>query len=345
MSNWILDNKFLILSVIVCLAIVFGEVATYKSAFQNYDSEVTAENGVIDYSIYSSGADTFTVTAFDNGNAQALTELYIFMDDDYDAHISEARSLSGVVSSDQQQVIKRIVNSLELRGFTNISVLDADDLAYAMENDLVSGETKGLLMLSYALPGSIYSGSADDLLLRWVDSGMTLYWATSPIGRFYHSDDGLVTVEDNDELFFGKECVNYGDTNYAFTVLEADGLTEALALKWNRVKFALDVSDIPNSMTVGFSEDGYTSISFVGYGAGTICVFGGDYDRDLCDDITQVISSGMTLDSKVIGIESGNITRGNVTGTIPYNDAENITVYVAIGGYYTSYAKTFQRSV
>lgn len=333
-------DGIVILSVALCLVIVVGEVLVYAYDPYDFDAEVTWSEDTVDFDISSSGTDIYSAIVLDNGDFIAPTTLYIYNDENYGRSLSEAKRIAGVETIDIGFAIDQIIKTLNNFGFNDIRVCDSKELAeVVIEGDPLS---KGILVLSYALPSEIYSGSSADPIFKWMSGGGSLYWANSPIGMFFTDEEGIYTVPDFQKLFFGKDCINTGDTTEAFSVIDANGITDALALKSNTVRFALDISDIEGALSAGYGQEGYSSISFVPFGKGMICVIGGPFSHNQWDDISVTIASGLSCYSTVIGIEDGTIRKATVSGSMDITAAEGeIVMYVSIGGYYPVYGRAF----
>ncbi len=334
-------DKLVILSVALCLVVLAGEVMAYGPNIHDFDADADLEKDPIEYSVTSSGSNVYSVVAMDNGNFTAPRILYIYNDPGYSDHydlVNEHIQFSGV---DQGYAMDQVTKSLKVRGFDDVRVVDDKGLLDALKSDILNNVPAALLTFSYALPESVYSGSADDLLLRWIEAGGSLYWATSPAGMYYRSDSGIVKVADHQELLFGRECMKLTGDDIAYNVIEKDGLTNALGIKWNRTLYGLDISGIEGARSLGFEQDGYSSISMIPRGEGMICIFGGDYNRSISDDISQIIASGLSCHTRSVSVEEGSVTRGTVNGTIDIANEGNLCVYIVIGGYYTVYGRSF----
>lgn len=333
-------DKLILLSVVICAIVLTGEFLAYGHNPHNFDADAEFEDGFATITVSSSGSDTYSTILMDNGDRAPLTSLYIYIDEGYDEFYDEAEGYFEQRYLDQMYAAEQISKSLKIRGFHDITLCNGEQLVNLLQEDIGNDATKGLLVMSYALPSTVYSGSVDDLLFNWIRDGGNLYWMSSPVGMFYVEGDELIEVKENQKLFFGKECINLEDDAIALSVLDGNGLTNALALKWNRVLYGLDVTDIEGSFAMGFSQNGYSSISMVPFGKGMICVFGGSYDRYLCDDVAQTVASGISCYTEVIKICEGTVTRTSTSWTteIPA-DTDNVTVYTHIGGYYTVYGR------
>jgi len=315
----------------------------YGPSMHNYSADAEFEDGSVAVKVTSSGSDTYSAVILDNGEHPAATQLYIYLDERYNETFGEVSGAIGLKGLDMKYAADQVRRALNVRGFKDVSICNDKQLLDAMEGDVAGKVAKGLLVMSYALPESIYSGSADSLLLEWVRLGGSLYWMSSPIGMFYRGESGLVTVENSQEMLFGRECVNMGGTDPALSVIGAGGLTDALYLMWNRTIYGLDASDIGGAFTMGFSQDGYSSVSMVPFGEGMICVIGGNSNRYQVDDAAQIISSGASCYSKILGIRCGTVTRGTAEFSFDVPEgAGEVSVYVSIGGYYTVFGRAFR---
>jgi hypothetical protein len=333
-------DKLVLLSVVLCAAVLAGELAAYGISPHGYGAEAVSDGDSANVTVSSSGSDTFSVIVADNGTYPDLARLYIYLDERYGETIGDAGEAAGLRDVDIRYAIDQMCRSLRVRGFGDVVICDDERLLDEMLADAGDSRSKGLLVMSYALPESIYSGQETDLLFKWIKEGGRLYWMASPIGMFCRTGDGLAEVENAQELFFGRECVSMDDSGPALSVIDGNGLTNALALKWNRTLYGLNASGIEGSVSMGYSLDGYSSVSMVPFGGGMICVFGGNYERYLCDDAAQVISSGISCYSKVLETRSGTVTRG--TAELSFGIPEGtggISVYVSIGGYYVVFGR------
>ncbi len=330
-------DRLVMLAVVICAIVLAGELMAYGPNVQNYDADAEMEDGMLSISVSSSGPDAYSAIVMDNGEYPSPTQLYIYLDERYGETFAEARDAIGLKGLDIEYSIEQVRRSLNVRGFDDIVICGDDRLLEMLEGGAGS---KALLVMSYALPESVYSGSADDPIFEWVRQGGALYWMASPIGMFYRGESGLVEVKNSGEILFGKDCINTAGADLALSVLDAGGLTNALSLKWNRVLYGLDASGTEGSLSMGFSQDGYASVSMVPFGSGMICVFGGNYERNQCDDVAQVIASGISCYSQILNIGTGTVVRDTAEMSFEMPDgAADISVYVSIGGYYTVFGR------
>ena len=336
-------DKLVLLSVALCAIVLAGELMAYGPNMHNYGADVEFGEGTAAVRVTSSGPNAYSAVVLDNGTHPAVTQLYIYFDERYGESFGEVRDAIGLRGIDMGYAVDQIRRTLGVRGFSDVLVCNDEQLLEVMQGDAAGAASKGLLVMSYALPESIYSGADDSLLMEWVRHGGSLYWMMSPIGMFCRGESGIVAVENSQETLFGRECVNMSGTDLALSVADGGGLTDALYLTWNRTIYGLDTSGMAGAFTMGFSQDGYSSVSMVPFGDGMICVFGGNSSRYLIDDAAQIIASGASCYSKVLEIRYGTVARGTAEFSldIPEGTGE-VSIYVSIGGYYTVSGRSFR---
>ncbi len=342
-----MDKKtvpLVILAIILCAILVLGEVFTYGINTHSFDIKAEFSSNTLDYSVSSSGSDTYSVVLLDDNNITPTKELYIYVNEDYDRYYKSLKE-GQVRYFEQQYYSEQVKKSLGLRGFDSVKLLDTKELIDFVNGSVLDPSSdpkgKGLFITSYALPSEIYSGHADDNLMKWIDKGGNLYWSSSEIGKFYTDSDGLHEVNDNQTLFFGKNCVNTGKLAHATNVVE-NGFKDALTLLNSGLEFAVNTDGIPDSLSIGYCDDGYSSISFVKHGNGMICVIGSMSEIiPQLDDIGQIIASGITYASELVDCDKGNVVRGTVGGKMDYTVNGNAVAFIYIGGTYTVYGRCF----
>ena len=106
----------------------------------------------------------------------------------------------------------------------------------------------------------------------------------------------------------------------------------------NSLRYAPDTSNISNSMTVGYSDGKYSSISMVKHGNGMVCIVAGDYSNNQRSDLAQIIGANLCYRSQLIDSGAGDVTRGSVNGILAYS-MNNLSAYTYLGGYYVVYAR------
>ncbi|MBO4357225.1 MAG: hypothetical protein J5813_03535 [Candidatus Methanomethylophilaceae archaeon] len=338
-----MDKKtvpLVILAIALCAVIVLGEVLTYSINTHSFDAKAEFSSNTLDYSVSSSGSDTYSVVLLDNDDEQSTKALYVYINERYDDFYKQALEKSNVRYVEQQYYSEQVKKFLGLRGFDDVTLIGTEQLIELL-NDPGTPKGKGLLITSFALPSEVYSGHESDALLQWIKNGGNLYWSSSEIGRFYTDSDGLHEVTGNQTLFFGKECVNTGELVHATSAVD-NSFREAFTLMNSGLEFAVNTDGITDSLSIGYCDDGYSSISFVKHGNGMICVIGSMSEIiPQLDDTAQIIASGLTYSSRIVETVSGNVIRGTVEGKIDYTVTNDAVAYIYIGGTYTVYGRCF----
>lgn len=331
-------DKFVLLALVICALVFLGEYCTYGSNLYRFDSSVTHDSDGFSYSVYSSGSDVYDVVFLESADP-IVESMTIYIDPTYGEHYDEALRISQPARLDQEHYYVQISEGLKMRNYDSVSKCGPGELERFLESTLSDCSSKGLMIMSYALPASVYTGDQDDLFIRWLNAGGKLYWMGSEIGRHYVDDEGLHTVEGNQELFFGHRCINTGSTVNATNVVQ-NGFTEALDLKNSNLAFALDVTGFEKSLQMGYYEGDYASIAMVGIGSGVLCMFSGAFDVNQVDDIGQVVAAGIGIDTEILGSHSGKVVRGIAEGEFE-TDVQSAYAYVFIGGIYVKYGEAF----
>ena len=341
MGDKISDKPVIALAVIILAIIVIGEAVVYTSDYTDYSAEVSFSGGDLTYSVSADGSKEYDVVIMDNGSYGNVSKLYLYYDTSYPTDYKEATVPVGAKELDQEYYLEQMLYLLEYRNFHNVEYVDAEGLRDVMES---SPEGVGILVTSGVLPDTVYTGSEDDPIFKWIQSGGSLYWVGNLIGQSYATAEGdIVPVDGYQQLFFGADCLNTGETAGAYSEI-GNGFREALSLSNNRVEYAVNPDLLPEGtiyQTAGYTEDGFASISLVGLGSGMVCVLGGDYSRYQMADLAQTIAAGLGPMSKIVETASGEVTRGTETGTISGIPDGNLSAYVYLGGYYPVFGKHF----
>lgn len=333
-------NIIVVVSVILIAAVVLGEVFIYGFTSDRYDSDAQVEDGMLEYSISSTGSKEYAVIVFDN--MDTLGVLYIYYDNDHGN--AKNSDLDGVPTQYISQ-IEEVQTLLKYRGITNVELVNAESLGTKVSEDIASGShSNGLLMLLGTLPDTVYSETNDNIF-KWMDAGGRLYWAGSLIGKYYTTEDDVKEVENYQEKFFGAECLNTGDIDVAYSTVD-NPFGDSPSFLNNHVKYGIDTSLVSGkSLAMGYEEDKYSSISMVEHGNGMICVAGGDNSRNLIKDLAQVIASNIGPTSEPIDIIHGTV-KNSTSGTVDLaGTSGNISVYIFLGGDYAVYGKQYSFTV
>lgn len=338
------DRPAVVIAVILMAVMIIGEVVVYTSDYTDYSATASLVDESIYYEISSDGTKSYSVIINDNGDYTGTNCLYIYRDETYPTDYNDVDVSIGAQVLDQKYYIEQVLNLLKTRNYCDVIVVNSEQLAEALADGVASGTSKntGLLMTSGTFPDTVYRGNENDLILQWVSDGGSLYWVGNLVGATYASQDGLHPVEGYQYLFFGSECLNTGETDIAYSEIGDNGYTHALSLQNNKVKYAVNPDLLPDdraSLSIGFIESGYASITIVQHGSGMICVFGGDYSNYQIYDLVQIIASGLGPHSTLVSIRSGTVSNGIESGRIEGVNGRNLSAFIYLGGYYPVYGK------
>lgn len=311
-----MDKKIVIaIAIALTAAVVIGEISIYAIGPYSYDSEITIGDYGIEYSLNSSNSEEYSMIVLDNGDADPISEL--------------------IICCEGNKYFERIQGELALRGFDNVVMSGPDRISEKMTDP----EGKALLIPYGPFPEEIYSGNMTDPLIIWLQGGGSLYWFGYIPEGGYESDDYLspLGLSEDDFCTVGEFG---GDDDYS--VEPASPFCEALGLRNGMVKNGLKAD--AGTPLAYVSESGFSSITSMKVFDGTVVIFGGGMSYENSMDCAQIIASGITHDSKVVGYESGSL-RNTKTGTMQYDgtitSADNILAYVFIGGYYPVYGERY----
>lgn len=329
------------LAAIICAVVLIGEYVTYGDVF-DYDSSADADGN---YSIYDSGSHSYTAVLTDNGSFSAPTELYIYLDGDYGSVVHDVNVEVGAKKLTQSYYLEQLVNNLKYYSVQKPAYLDARGLEELMSQ---TGQGKGVVVISGALPDTVYSGTSGDKAVSWLTSGGTLYWAGESIGRYIGHADGSCTEAPSGYagLFLGTGAVLNGEEEdtRAYSDVGGNAYRYDLSLKNNDVKYAVSVGSVSDALAVGYERDGFASIVLAKNGTGMVCVFGGDYSNNQRMDMANVIASGICYCSVEVECHTGTVARGTVRGT--FSDLSgthgNLCVFLYLGGDFSVYGKLYQ---
>ena len=326
----------LVLSAALVAMVLIGQVAAYAVNPFHFSSDAEVIDGEIVFTVNARSAE-FSVLAFNNGDFEPLTELYVFID---------ARYSSGRSMNQQTEFLKQLRLELSIRNFKGPIEVDADELKDLMTGP---GNGKGILMLSGAFPDTVYSGDGSDQVFSWLESKGSIYWLNGKIGHFVSHNDGTQTeLEGTDMLFFGMDGAVR--TTAEDPIGTKRGSDRAIG-EMLYVNTGLRAGDVTNglngniggkTLSIGFSDEngfGSTTLTDRGSGKGMIVVFGGRLDPDVRITAAQVIASGISynVNADEIAFNSSRVN-GTYHGSI--SEADRFTdVYIFIGKLHTVYGK------
>ena len=341
------NTVFTLLFAVVVVAVLIGEAYVYTVDDGRCSSGVSVTAGGIEYSVTSVGSDQYSVIVMDNGSFEKIDSYYIYCDERYGSKVEKVPVPVGAKEFTQEYYISQLVKTLNNRGIHDIEILNADELKDAMDADISASKAsvKGLIVLSGALPETIYTGVSGDTIIDWIGNGGSLYWAGNVLGKYYGTSDGKVTevaATVYGPLFnIDPVCISDSDET-VLSDINSNEFRYSLSLMNNRIKYGIDPSGLSvDFLSVGYTKDGYCSAVLYSYGNGMICVLAGDYSSNHRHDLVQLVASGICYDTAQAGYADGEVKRGTVSGTIDVSfvSGNNYAAYVYCGGYYTVYGK------
>ena len=349
------DKVLTLIFVMVVAVVLIGEAYIYTlNASGRYSSEVEFTSDGINYSVTSKGSELYTIVVMDNGSFEKIEKYYIYYDDSYGSKVEKVRVPVGAKALTQDYNISQLILTLNNRGIHDIEILNAGALRDALSADITNGDApvRGLVVLSGALPDTVYTGKATDLILQWISDGGSLYWAGNLLGAYQAVQGGVVEMTvDYEALFFGKTgCLNTAVDEPVLSDETSNDYRYSLSLMNNRIRYGVDKTMFGASeiLAVGYTDGTYCSTVMYRSGTGMICVFAGDYSNNQRHDIAQIIASGISAytEKDAAGYAVGEVKRNTVTGSISivYAPGHNYVAYVYYGGYYTVYGKMTERT-
>jgi len=327
-------NAAAIVTVSVFALIILGQTLAYFAVPYKYDAFADVTETGVEYTVSTNSSVSYTVLAYDN--ARPVSKLYIYYD--------EGHAVSAITHEAQLRFISDTIVELRIRGFTDVKMVNAEELFGIVSSEYVKGDA--ILITSGVLPSTVYQGQTDEGIFKWVNEGGALYWVGYAIGALYA--DGM-DIKDAPPTYqqdiFGVE--NGILMNHVISTERSEageGLSRALMLSYNVVTYGLNVSAIPGALSLGFNynsgTDVFSSISLAEYGDGVISVMGSVNDQSRTAT-AKLIATGVSPTSTLIGTEDGSLVRGSAAGTITWEHGENIGVQIRMGDPNTVYARTF----
>ena len=339
-----MHSKGLVFAAVLVIGIILaGEVYIYTfNADDTYRIDTSMTDTSVSYSIYSGISTHYDVVVIDNGDFVSSEDYYIYYDESYKSNLNDVFQPIGSEKLDQGYYITQLKYQLSNRGIES-KILNAMELKDSLKNDISLGKcNKGLIVVSGALPDTIYSGNGSDIIFDWMIAGGRLYWAGNALGSCYSTVDGIVQVEgDYQSLFFGvSDCLNIDGPEKAYSDDSTNDFRNSLSLMNNDLRYAPDSSLIADSMTAGYTDGKYSSITMVKHGLGMVCIVAGDYSNNQRYDLAQIIGAHLCYKSVMLIHDSGEVTRGSVSNIVVNSIPSNYEiVYSYLGGYYPVFAE------
>ncbi|MDR2846110.1 MAG: hypothetical protein LBV63_02390 [Candidatus Methanoplasma sp.] len=317
------------------LIISGGLIVSLPTAF-HYSSSIYFDGDVVSYEVESASASGLNVVVMRNGDFRAVGKLYLYYDENIPSVNKKIDELDAIISIEEE---------LRRRSFTDFERIDAFQLGLLIGSLDPAGT--GVFIASGSLPYTVYS-DIDWPIIDWMQNGGALYWAGGLLGMYYSSADGVhVSALDYQRLFFGSTGVLRAPEMtvapiYGEIISGDPTLNKALSVSVNDTTFGVKgialATDVKH-LSMGFSADGYDSISFVQKGAGMITVFGGFLHWSTYRDAAQLIAAGISYDSELVENIHTVVSVGRTSGPIGQYGRSNVSVYLYLGGIEAIYGK------
>ncbi|MCL2607748.1 MAG: hypothetical protein FWD92_04260 [Methanomassiliicoccaceae archaeon] len=325
-------NAALIVTISIFAMILLGQTLAYFAVPYKYDASADITDTGVGYTVSTNSSISYTVLAYDN--SRPVNVLYIYYDENY--------ATFRITHETQQKFILNLIVELRIRGFTDVNIVNAKELSDIVSSPYVKGDA--ILITSGVLPSTVYQGQTNEGIFKWVSEGGSLYWAGYAIGALYADGKDIVNVPAFQQNIFGMPDSILMRAAVS-TERSGEELSKALMLSYNNVTYGLNVSKIPGALSLGFefeNERGvFSSISLVEYGDGMISVMGRT-NTESSTAVAQMIATGVSPTSSLIGMDGGSLVRGTDAGTISWTDGENIVgVQIRMGDPTVVYARTF----
>jgi hypothetical protein len=330
-------NAALIVTVLIFSMVLIGQALTYYAVPYKYDAAALITDDGVDYEVSSNSSVSYRILAYDD--ARPVGKLYIYYDENYAVH--------GTTHKEQRAIISSMIAELKIRGVTDTELVNAAEL---YEKISIYKDGDAALIMSGALPVNVYDGDTNLKIFDWVNAGGSLYWMGDAIGAKYADGKTLTDAPaDHQQKIFGVaagvDCIL---TEYQPLVKwSGNELSEALALTYAGVVYGMNVTAL-GALSLGFeyvsgSGDVYGSVSMVESGDGMICVVGRFDSSSALTSMAQLIATGVSPSSELIGSASGSFIRGgSATGTLSWDASKtDVAVQIRMGEPFTVYARTF----
>ena len=337
----IMTNKsmYVILGSFIVL-ILLGQGITY--GMDTYSTETNSwvdEDGEIQYSISTNTSSKYSAVLFDNDKIYDIKEVLVYYDPDYPTFIP----LSYLVDK-----VRLMLSDLGIRNVVARQV-DAEETLGMIERELEANKSQtALVMMSGAFPFTIYDGTKESPILKWLSIGGVVYWTGEQIGKNISKADGTTyQIEGYGDLFFGTSdnVLQTGSEGFASVPSEHNHILNGLGAIYNGIMYGIntDVLTLRN-LSIGYTYEGQASMVLSEYhdGDGMIVVMGGNVTIDSSQVMAQLIASNINYSSTIVGKDTGSVNRGTINGSFdPPEGSSNLTLFIYLGVPMATYAKSF----
>jgi hypothetical protein len=325
-------NAPMIIAVILLVVIVAGEAIVFTSGHDDYSTDVSLNGDSISYDINARGSHVYDVIVMQNSSDRPK-DVAIYYDESYASNVESVSVAVGGRALDQKYYVEQMIDTLQLRDITNVRIVDAAGLRSIMTSN---GDGHAVICLSGSLPKTVYDGTSDSPILKWISSGGRLYWAGNMIGAYYSDGNEVVPVgASGTALFLGSACVD--DTvNQVHDSID-NGYRDAFSMQNNDTRYSPRLQEFPmgtHVLGIGYTDGYRASMTLVGLGDGFVCIAGGDYSNFQRIDLAQVLAAGISPDTLLGEWYHGSVS-GHASGKVQAGDH----VYICLGGYFPVYGE------
>lgn len=321
--------------ILACIMLIGQWYAYVSPPEHESDAELNGTN--LTFQIDSKGAREYKSVAFDNADYVPIKKLYILFDEGYASNVNENTSPPiGSPSFTQEYFIEQMEHFLSYRGMKDVVRIDADEMKSVIEGQISSDSCQGagILLACGSIPNILFSGNADDLLPSWIEKGGSLYWVGNEIGMYisYGKDikeiDGVAALTGISDATFCKSGMTKDESI----------LREELSLLVYSTEYAIDGTGVKH---YGYYDGTFSTVSCIGKNLGQICIVSGKFCMNLNKDTSNVICSGLSDRTSIVGYDSGTF-RDSVEGEMTVPDTHgNLSLYLYIGSYHSIYGERY----
>lgn len=324
-----MKNKTLYTLAVTAIAVILlGQVMIY--GINPYHTEVKSwdnYDGTIGYEVNSNTSSNYDSFLIDVG-MHIPDGLMIYEDLDYVSHFEDS------YLKDKTALIR---SELSLRNVGS-TIVDAEKIRTKLQSDIDNGvsDTR-LLIYTGLLPDTIYDGSPDSLIFKWLEIGGVMYWTGYTLGAGISSKDGIYELPGCQ----GNEFLGIPDSDirreegaiYANQKAIDYDVGKGMSIMYNDSTFGINTQNLTDYLSIGFTINGYDSLvlSKCANGNGMVVVFGGKLAISTAPMISQVIASKLTYMSTIIDHDSGKLFHSSESGTMEVDPAKHYVLFIYVG--------------
>lgn len=317
---------------LVFVAFVFSILAV--GAFVSYahnpfsaSLEAEIDGDRISFDISSNYGSGFTAVSIKNDKELGTRNYFVYRDWEYGTPIQ------GIDYAESMDSLER---SLRVSCGISLGYLDSAGLKTLIDEEMSQSVfNAAVIFLTGAAPDTVYNGTADSPLIKWMRAGGIVYWGGQPFGKYFSTPDGVKMVPGYSAALFGKVGVFRDDLDLPLysrnPIDENDNV--ALSIHYNNVTYGIDTSKISGkSFSVGYRFGNFHSLSFIEMGNGMLAYFGGYLYKDDAQNLVLALSFRLNQTSEVVEYQKGLVKGGHGHGQMVI-DRSNTTMVVYLGDF------------